>query len=976
MSTDSPTTPTTKPLATARTPAAIPDGPPADWRASVGIADVAALLAFLALTFLLGMFPLKDTDFWWHLRTGDLIRETGSIPRRDFFLFSREGMPWIDLHWGFQVLISWIYQWGSAGALGGVTALNLAKCGATTAAVGLLITARRRDWPIWVMVLAWLPALLVLNGRMYVRPETLSLLFLAMELAILFRWHQRPRLAWLLPVVLLVWVNCHGLFVLGLVVMAFALFDAALRRGAFGIGRGAWWRTILGATLASGLVCLVNPYGIMGAIYPLELAQTMNNPVFNDSIAELKSIPAFFQDAGFRNVPMLLHFTAMLIGAFSFLIPLVWQLSSADRRGGGLGITGLWDDAGPIDLIRKKRPAGARLKPGSKGRKKKGIEADPVAAEAGAGWKLSPFRVLLYVTFSLLSLKATRNSHQFAAVVGTVTAWNFGAWAAAVRRSRDRLSPSSASGVSGRPGASWMAPRLMTIGVVAAVFVLVAGGWFYQWCGEKRTVGLGEEPLWFPHEAAKFAGAPGMPDRFMAFHIGHVSLLEYYNGPEKKGYVDARLEVVGPDLFRNYLELENEIHPDKTNWEGRLEALGRPSVLVEHDMHALTGATLLASRRWRCVWFDLIAAVFVHDSYAGAVRDYEIDFASRHFRKDPAEDPRSLEDLLALAKASRNYLNFLPPQRENLTYPFIWSGLDSAYRVIRQAPSTAEAWKHLGQIELSRDQARSTPEPEFSLRFDPVRHLESARSTYALRRAHELAPDDFTTLLALSSTFSGRRMLGEAKQALEKVVQLHPINKLQAEHIVKERAIIEEIRREMGEAPSLEWRNLSELDQLVSRLIASGRIAELAEVLERAYPADRAPWEDVDKAAAVQLQLGRPKRARELWTQAQAPAKAGPNPGIRHARIAATYLVEGEFDQARAAYREAIANEPGLFEAHYGLAVLEQDAGNADDAHDHALLAMDRSGDDKARFTAAQGIAGRVSRFLTRPTKAPALQIQ
>jgi tetratricopeptide (TPR) repeat protein len=531
------------------------------------------------------------------------------------------------------------------------------------------------------------------------------------------------------------------------------------------------------------------------------------------------------------------------------------------------------------------------------------------------------------------------------------------------------MDPATASGSTGRAGTSWLVPRLSTIAVVAAVFISVAGGWYYVFCGEKRTVGLGEEPLWFPHEAAKFAGSPGMPDRFLAFHIGHVSLLEYYNGPKKKGYADARLEVVGPELFRSYLELENEIYPGKTSWEGHLEALGRPSVLVEHDLHAVNGATLLASRHWKCVWFDLVAAVFVHDSYAGAVNDYEVDFATRHFRKDPANEPRGIVDLVALAKAARNYLNFLPPERESLTYPLIWAGLDAALRAIRTAPDTPEAWKYLGQIELSRTRGGSNPGPEFSLSFDPIRDLESARATYALRRAQELMPDDFTTLLGLASTFSNRRMLGEAKKALETLVQLDPINKLQANDIINEREIIEKIRNEMGDPPSLEWRNLSELDQLVSRLIASGRIAELADLLERAYPADRAGWDEVDRVASVRLQLGQPSRARDLWSQAKRP----PRPGIRQARIAATHLAEGEFDRARAAYHGAVEAAPDLFEAHYGLAVLEQDAGNADEAHDHALMAMDLAGNSQVRFAAAQGLAGRVSRFLTRPTKVPAL---
>ena len=52
------------------------------------VLDFALLLAFLALTFLLGVFPLKDTDFWWHLRTGDLIRQTGKVPTVDTYTLS------------------------------------------------------------------------------------------------------------------------------------------------------------------------------------------------------------------------------------------------------------------------------------------------------------------------------------------------------------------------------------------------------------------------------------------------------------------------------------------------------------------------------------------------------------------------------------------------------------------------------------------------------------------------------------------------------------------------------------------------------------------------------------------------------------------------------------------------------------------------------------------------------------------------
>ncbi len=202
-----------------------PPNPAFWWR--LPLMDVCLGALFLGLTFLLGSFPLKDTDIYWHLRTGDWIRQTGHVPRTDLFTFTREGVAWIDLHWIFQIAVSWVHQQG------GVVALNLAKCAVTCVAMLLLLSARRREWPVWVIILAWLPALLVLGGRMYVRPETLTLLYLSIFLAVLLRWDRRPRLAWLLPPVQVAWVNSHGLFVLGPIVLVFGLIDAALRFGFF-----------------------------------------------------------------------------------------------------------------------------------------------------------------------------------------------------------------------------------------------------------------------------------------------------------------------------------------------------------------------------------------------------------------------------------------------------------------------------------------------------------------------------------------------------------------------------------------------------------------------------------------------------------------------------------------------------------------------------------------------------------------------
>ena len=53
---------------------------------------------------------------------------------------------------------------------------------------------------------------------------------------------------------------------LGPVILGFGLVDAALRLGLFAPERRRWWKLILVASLATGLACLINPYGIKGPL--------------------------------------------------------------------------------------------------------------------------------------------------------------------------------------------------------------------------------------------------------------------------------------------------------------------------------------------------------------------------------------------------------------------------------------------------------------------------------------------------------------------------------------------------------------------------------------------------------------------------------------------------------------------------------------------------------------------------------------
>lgn len=937
-------------------PEPLPGPPPARSRSGkrrgepsapgLAVLDASLLVLFLALTFLLGIFPLKDVDFHWHLRTGDLIRETGLIPRVDFYTFTRQGTPWIDLHWIFQLGISWLYE------RGGVPALTLAKAVITCLAVFLLVTARRRSWPVWAMVLSWLPALLVLGGRMYVRPETLSLLYLSIFLAVASRWDRYPWLAWILPFVQVAWVNSQGLFVLGPVVLVFALLDALLRRGALAGARRRWWRIVVPASVATGLACLINPYGVHGAIYPLELARTMSNPVFSHGIAELMPIPRFIEESGFGNVLLQLHLFVMVLGGLSFLAPIFWLAWTRIRRPGA-------------EVKKDVTPGGEKPGKAARGKNKRAARRNAVSEpEADPAWRVSPFRVLLYLAFSALSWQATRNSHQFAAVVGTLTAWNFAEWAAAMKRHRRDAQPRST-----QTEADGLGPRLFSLAAVALLLLFVGSGQFYRVAGEGRTIGWGEEPLWFPHAAAKFAGSEGMPEHFLSFHNGLASLFEYYHSPERPGgpgrtvFTDPRLEVAGPELFARYQELGKSIAQDKPGWEDQLDQIGRPTVFVDHQVNSQIGAALLSSRHWKCVWFDPMVAVFVHDSRERIVREHAVDFGSRHFYPDPSVEPHDPRALFAAAKGLRDYLASPSlAQHPETARPLLWLARDYSRRIVETDPDSGSGWKILGQTELLLD-SLARPSPRFRMEFDPVFDLSPIRATYELQRALSRTPDDFSTLFALEQSFRARQMDEASLPIIERLARLYPINPSQRKIVNEAASVRAQYLEKLGPAPPTSWKNLSELDKIVSDLLSRGRAATAAGILESAYPPAAAPWEVIDRVATLRLHLGEPEKARELWRRATTVTE----PAVRDARIAATFLVEGRFDSAREAYEKALSVNSGLFEARYGLAVLEQDAGRAAAALEHARAAVESAPTDVSR-SAARAIAAAVGRYARRET--------
>ncbi len=266
--------------------------------------------ALLALSALLGFQKIRDFDYWWHARTGALIADTGSVPKQDVFTYSVPGNRWIDVHWLFQLGLHGLQE------IGGHNAVIVAKVASVCGLALLLLAVGWRRESAFVSCLAIGLAFLVAGDRFMARPELPSFLLLAATLLLVDRHERRGGRAIYAAVLLQwLWANVHGLFALGIVVLAIALAAELLRPLVAPGARVRRDRLLpLAITIAlSVLVTLVNPNGIDGLLYPLEQLRMVGpeeaRGVFGSVIAEL--LPPFG-----HQLPMN-EFARMLFGSLA-----------------------------------------------------------------------------------------------------------------------------------------------------------------------------------------------------------------------------------------------------------------------------------------------------------------------------------------------------------------------------------------------------------------------------------------------------------------------------------------------------------------------------------------------------------------------------------------------------------------------------------------------------------------------------------
>ncbi|MDA0835136.1 MAG: hypothetical protein O2955_15040 [Planctomycetota bacterium] len=518
------------------------------------------IAALFAWVFVLGITPMIDTDIWWHLRTAELMWEQKTVPQTDWFTYVDWNQPWIDLHWGFQLLMLAVYN------IAGVPGLVIAKATALTAAVCIGWLATGKSLSPTVRALCWLAPIICMSGRALERPEMLSLIFLAYWLWVIPRLESRPRLIWTLPVVQLVWVNCHALFVLGLVVGGCYVADRMVRSligrhgGASPLQDKLSSMSLFRAGLLSLVACFVNPYVEEGAFFPATLYRkfSTDQAIYGHSVGEFLSPLLHLRKIGLTNFYLDAELFLFAVTLLSFL----WLLIARHR------------------------------------------------------WH--PYRILLFAAFSHLAWEASRNTNLFSLVSGVILVANL----------EDLLRPPAHPAAEQPP---WWHSCLRCdqagLAITSVLIFSVCTNYWGTWTGEGKYFSFREKRDWYMHDAAKFAGRPGMPSAAFVSNFGQAAVYLYHNGPERRVFMDGRLEVARVETFQLNEDLMGAMATGNPAWGPsiRTQTGEMPAVLLDSRYSRMQINGLLQTPGWRLVFADTSGAVFVTDDIAESLSLPSVD---------------------------------------------------------------------------------------------------------------------------------------------------------------------------------------------------------------------------------------------------------------------------------------------------------------------------------------------------------------
>lgn len=252
---------------------AVRQRPGSFWRnltATIFSFPAVCLMLLVIVVFAASVKKIAEPDIWWHLRNARYLLVNHSFPSVDTYSFTATGSAWLNHEWLSEIPF---YLGFRAAELRGLLLVYFSLLLLIFAGVyylSCLAGAERKNAAV-----ATLGAILL--GEVSVGPRMLLFGWLCMVglLIVLERFRQTGRGLWMLPPLFAVWINFHGSWVFGLVVLAITI-ASGLVEGEWGLVFSHRWtqselRKLLIAVGASIVALFANPFGYKLVLYPFDL---------------------------------------------------------------------------------------------------------------------------------------------------------------------------------------------------------------------------------------------------------------------------------------------------------------------------------------------------------------------------------------------------------------------------------------------------------------------------------------------------------------------------------------------------------------------------------------------------------------------------------------------------------------------------------------------------------------------------------
>ena len=216
------------------------------------------------------LVPMPAVDLAYQVRAGDEILRGAAIPATDTWTFTVAGTPWTDQQWLAQVLLALGYRAGGWELLAVLRAALVGLALALSIGASMARGAGTRMAAILALLVFALSA-----PALALRPQLFGITIFAGLLWLVAVRRSHPAWYWAAPVLVALWANLHGSFVLAPLVLGYAWLDD--------VARGRPSRQSLAVLLLGVAATLVNPFGPGVWAYAAGIGA---NPAITDRVSE------------------------------------------------------------------------------------------------------------------------------------------------------------------------------------------------------------------------------------------------------------------------------------------------------------------------------------------------------------------------------------------------------------------------------------------------------------------------------------------------------------------------------------------------------------------------------------------------------------------------------------------------------------------------------------------------------------------